>query len=89
MKASCEISLYPLHENYKEVIIAFIQRIKKHKNIKVETNGLSTQLFGDYDLIMDVIKVELKKVYEEHKAVLIFKMAKGERTRSKLPKILK
>lgn len=89
MKATCEISLYPLTENYKEIIIDFILAVKKHKKIRVETNGLSTQLFGDYDVLMDVLKKELKTVFEDERAVFVFKIAKGERTKEKLPKKLK
>jgi len=89
MKATCEISLYPLQEDYRKVIIGFILKLKKNKKLKVEVNGLSTQLFGDYDVIMDVIKKEFKSVFEDNRAVFIFKMAQGERTKEALPKKLK
>lgn len=89
MKASCEISLYPLQKNYKKTIITFVQQLKKNKKLVVETNGLSTQIFGDYDVIMDVLKTELRSVFEDNKAAFVFKIMKGVRTVNKLPKALK
>lgn len=89
MKATCEISLYPFHKNYKKTIVDFVQRLKKNKKLVVKTNGLSTQLFGDYDLIMDILKTELKSTFESDKAVFVFKIMKGIRTTDKLPKILR
>ena len=64
MKATCEISLYPFHKNYKHIIIDFVQRLKTYKKIVVETNGLSTMVFGDYELIMDILKKELRSDLE-------------------------
>jgi len=89
MKVTCEISLYPFHKKYKETIINFVQRLKTYKKIVIETNGMSTQLFGDYELIMDILKKEFRSTFENDKAVFVFKMAKGERTKNKLPKALK
>ena len=89
MKATCEISLYPFHKDYKKIIIDFVQQLKKNKKLVVETNGLSTQVFGDYDLILDTLKTELRSTFEKNKAVFVFKIAKGVRTTNKLPKILR
>jgi uncharacterized protein YqgV (UPF0045/DUF77 family) len=60
MIATIEISMYALSDNYAERVIDFIQRVKKYDGIKTEVNGLSTQLFGEYDLLMDVLKNEIK-----------------------------
>lgn len=89
MKATCEISLYPLNEQYKETIIDFIQKVKTNKKITVETNGLSTQLFGDYQEIMTVLTNEMKTVFENNKAVFIMKIAQGELKKEDLPEILR
>lgn len=89
MKASCEISLYPFQKNYKTIIIDFVKRLKKNNKLVVKTNGLSTQVFGDYDLIMDILKTELKSTFKNDKAVFVFKIMKGIRTTDKLPKILR
>lgn len=49
---SAELSLYPLTPNYEKPIIAFIHRLRAQPGIKVATNGLSTQLTGEYDDVM-------------------------------------
>jgi uncharacterized protein YqgV (UPF0045/DUF77 family) len=70
-------------------VIDFIQRVKKHPGIKVEVNGLSTQLFGEYDHLMDVLKKEMRTDFENGKAVFLLKLAGSELTKDKLPEILK
>lgn len=51
MKISIEISLYPLaEEKFKTEIWAFIKRLRLVEGLNVVTNGMSTQVFGDYDL---------------------------------------
>ena len=85
MKASIDISLYPLTSEYEEVITNFILDLRKRPGIKVETNGLSTQLFGDYDTLMDILKEDIGRVFEERKAVFVLKLAADEHTREKLP----
>ncbi len=89
MIATIEISMYALTDDYEQKVIDFIQRVKQNKNIRVEVNGLSTQLFGEYDLLMEVLKNEMKHDFENGKAVFLMKIAGSERTREKLPEILK
>ena len=60
MKCSVEISMYPLDVNYIEAITLFIKNLKKHPFISLETNGMSTQVFGDYDNVMTAIQKEMK-----------------------------
>lgn len=52
MITSAELSLYPLTPDYTEVIIPFIHQLRAQPGITVATNGLSTQLTGDYDAVM-------------------------------------
>lgn len=78
MKASIEISLYPLKNNYKEVILKFIKKLNKNKKLKVETNGMSTQIFGDYSEIMKVLTTEILEIFKKNKAIFILKIGPGE-----------
>lgn len=89
MIATIEISFYALSNNYEERVIDFIQRIKNYKGLRIEVNGLSTQLFGDYELLMDVVKKEMKYDFENGSAVFLLKIAGKELTKEKLPEILK
>jgi uncharacterized protein YqgV (UPF0045/DUF77 family) len=89
MIATAEISLYPLHENYEEVIIEYILKLKEYNGLRVETNGMSTQVFGEYDTLMAAIAVESKTVFESGKAVLLIKLIGADRSKENLPEILK
>ncbi len=71
MKISVDLSLYPLNENYVEPIRAFIAAITACENIEVQCNRMSTQVFGEYDVVMDSIQRCLKETFErEGKFVL-------------------
>ena len=67
--------MYPLKEQYEGPILAFIEKVKAHENLKVEVNVMSTQVFGDYDEIMDMLKTELKAVFEQHRSLFVLKIA--------------
>ncbi len=61
MKTSVEISMYPLSKEYKSLIKDFISRLKTYPSLIVEVNGMSTQVFGNYDEVFDVLKKEIKE----------------------------
>ncbi len=89
MIATIEISMYPLTDGYKSKIIDFIRRLKLNKNIRIEVLGLSTQLVGEYDLLMDVLKNEMRNDFEKGKAVFLLKIVGVEMTKDTLPEELK
>ena len=59
MRAAVEISMYPLTDEYRPLIRAFIDRLKPRANLIVHTNALSTQLWGDLDDLMRVLSEEI------------------------------
>lgn len=89
MKATVEISLYPLTEKYEQVVIDFILQLKENSALTVETNGLSTQIFGDYNEVMKILNSKMKDFLEQHHAVFVLKVAKGELKKEDLPEALK
>ncbi|CAN5403947.1 hypothetical protein BH09BAC1_BH09BAC1_09210 [soil metagenome] len=89
MKATAEISLYPLSEDYKELIIDFILRLKKYEGLKVQVNGMSTQIFGEYDDVMAAITAESRNVFENGKAVLMMKLTGTDQSIENLPEVFK
>jgi len=89
MIATIEISLYALSDDYAKKVKAFIHRVNKHNGVSVEVLGLSTQLVGEYDLLMDVLKQEMRNEFENGKAVFTLKIAGIELTKDKLPEELK
>jgi uncharacterized protein YqgV (UPF0045/DUF77 family) len=69
-----EMSLYPLTEAYIPVIQGFIDQLNAVPGLHVETNTMSTQVSGDYDLVFATLQRELKAVYAAGgKAVLVTK----------------
>lgn len=77
MQATIEISMYPLSADYVAQVLAFLDKINAYEGVTVETNGVSTQLFGEYDLLMDLLKTELKAVLAAHQAMFVIKIGKG------------
>ena len=61
MEVGVEISLYPLQEQPLPPIRALIERLNAHAELRVVTNSLSTQLFGEYQLIMRILTHELQE----------------------------
>jgi uncharacterized protein YqgV (UPF0045/DUF77 family) len=74
MKISIDISYYPLHEEYVTPILDFITRLNKHEQLVVETNGMSTQVFGEFDDVMGAITAEIKKSFEIPHSVFVLKI---------------
>ena len=70
MLCSVEISMYPLKENFKPSIIAFIKNLRKYPFIKVNTNGMSTQVFGEYKRVMNAINTEMENTFLNENSVV-------------------
>ncbi|TAG54511.1 MAG: hypothetical protein EAZ27_08865 [Cytophagales bacterium] len=77
MNATIEISLYALTENYVQIVLDFIAKIKENKELEFVTNGLSTQIFGDYATIMNILTEDMKFVLEQVPSVFVLKIGKG------------
>ncbi len=71
MKASIEISMYPLDEDYGNQILGFIKSLNEHPELEVRTNSMSTQIFGEYDILMDLMKNEIKTVFSTTKTTIM------------------
>lgn len=64
MLVAVDISLYPLTEEFLEPIQDVIARLKRHRNVQVITNPMSTQIRGEFDDVMDVLRAEIKISFE-------------------------
>jgi uncharacterized protein YqgV (UPF0045/DUF77 family) len=74
VELSVEISKYPLSEDYIPAIKDFIERLQATEGLSVVGNTMSTQVFGDYDLVMDTLKDEMRRSYEQFgKAIFVCK----------------
>ncbi|MGI9543644.1 MAG: YkoF family thiamine/hydroxymethylpyrimidine-binding protein [Cyclobacteriaceae bacterium] len=86
MKATAELSLYPLDKKYESIIIEFIKELHSVKALEVVTNGMSTQVFGTIENILDALKEHLPYTLQQNPAVLVMKLAPGHLKPELLPK---
>jgi uncharacterized protein YqgV (UPF0045/DUF77 family) len=77
MKATFEISLYPLQDDYKNIVLRFLEDLNKYPHIRVETNGMSTQVFGELNELFRIMQELCGKYLDQYQAVLVFKVGKG------------
>ena len=76
MTCSVEISMYPLTNAYGTPIIKFIEKLRDYPELQVVPNAMSTQVFGEYDALMNILQKEMKMVFEgKQEVVMVFKMA--------------
>jgi len=80
MNISVELTLSPLQDNYEELIIGFIQKIRA-SGFTVLENPLSTQIYGDYDDIMKLLNREIKLALElMENGLMYIKIVKTDRS---------
>ena len=79
---SIDISLYPLADDkYEDANWDFIERLHQHNDIKVETNGMSTQVFGDYDAVVEKVMAEIKHTHQQvGTAIFVCKFVPSDRS---------
>ena len=65
MQISADISMYPLTDDYLPYIKNFIDRLENTQGLSVVGNTISTQIFGEFDLVMDTIKEEIHLSWQE------------------------
>ena len=78
MNISVDISYYPLKEEFIPPIKDFIHRLNNHKNIVVKTNGMSTQVFGSYFDVMEILTKEIHSSFELPHSVFVLKIINAD-----------
>ncbi|MDP3445298.1 MAG: hypothetical protein Q8T08_20760 [Ignavibacteria bacterium] len=78
MNTSIDISYYPLNVEYIPPIKNFIFRLNQYDGIILNTNGMSTKVFGEYDLVMEIITKEIKKSFELPHSVFVLKIINAD-----------
>jgi len=75
MKVAADISLYPLDQDFIPPIKDVIKRLNDRDDIEVVTNPMSTQVRGEFDAVMDALKIEIGATFEQvPKAVFAIKI---------------
>jgi uncharacterized protein YqgV (UPF0045/DUF77 family) len=78
MNTSVEISYYPLNQEYVPPIREFIDRINTYEGLTVRTNGMSTQIFGEYDILMNAITKEIRQSFNHPHSVFVMKVINAD-----------
>jgi len=80
MKISVEITLTPLQDNFEEPIINFIKKLRA-SSLTILENPLSTQVYGEYDTVMELLTKEIKEAFELiDNGLLQMKIVKSDRS---------
>lgn len=75
MQIAVDISLYPLDEDFIPPIKSVIKRLSMHPGVAVEENRMSTQLRGEFDIVMPALTAEIETTFEQvPKAVFAIKI---------------
>ena len=78
MMITAEISMYPLQENYKDLITAFIDRLNTYTGLRINTTATATTVTGEYQAVMSMFSAMLEWSYTTHgKAVFVTKFIPG------------
>lgn len=78
MNTSVEISYYPLNQEYVPPIREFIDRINTYEGLTIRTNGMSTQIFGEYDILMNAITKEIRQSFNHPHSVFVMKVINAD-----------
>ena len=80
MKISVELTLTPLQNDFEAPIIHFIKKLRL-SGLTIKENPLSTQVYGDYDQVMQLLTSEIKNVFELlDNGLLLLKIVKSDRS---------
>lgn len=78
MKATVEVSLYPLVDDYETVVLAFLDELEKEESLSFSTNGMSTQIFGEVSEIFPALGRQFERIQQSGKAMLVLKAGPGQ-----------
>lgn len=80
MKISVELTLTPIQDDYEPIIIDFIKALRK-SGLTVLENPLSTQVYGEYDKVMQILQEEIQTAFEVmDRGLLHMKLVKSDRS---------
>lgn len=80
MKISVELTMSPLQDGYEQHIIDFIKALRNSPFTVIE-NPLSTQVYGDYQPVMEFLTNAIETSFKNQNAVLVYmKLVKSDRS---------
>ncbi len=66
MIVTVEISMYPLHMEFRERVLGFIKRLESRQGLRVTLGPTSTVVIGDYLIVMETLTELLAWSHREH-----------------------
>jgi uncharacterized protein YqgV (UPF0045/DUF77 family) len=63
LPVAVEISMYPLQRNYAAPILDFIRALRRHPDLVVHTNELSTQVSGDFAVVFPALQAAMAATF--------------------------
>jgi uncharacterized protein YqgV (UPF0045/DUF77 family) len=80
MKISVELTLLPLQNDFESHIKEFIKELRDSEFTILE-NPLSTQIYGDYELLMPYLTDKIKESFiKQDNTVINLKIVKSDRS---------
>jgi uncharacterized protein YqgV (UPF0045/DUF77 family) len=79
MTTTIEISFYPMQDDYPDVVLSFLEKLKALTNVEIQTNGMSTILIGSFDTLWNQLGVLIKHEFSSHASLFVMKVAAGRR----------
>lgn len=80
MNISVELTFSPLQDDFEVHIINFIKKLRASK-LTVLENPLSTQVYGEYNEVMNLLQNEIQEAFElMDKGLLFMKIVKTDRS---------
>ena len=81
MKISVELTLTPLGTDFEKIIKDFIKKLRK-SDLKVIETPLSTQVYGDYDDVMNFLSKNTYESFQKSDNIIMnMKIFKSDRSR--------
>ena len=80
MKISVELTLTPLGTDFEKIIKDFIKKLRK-SDLKVIETPLSTQVYGDYDDVMNFLSTNIYESFQKRDNIIMnMKIFKSDRS---------
>jgi uncharacterized protein YqgV (UPF0045/DUF77 family) len=79
MTATIEISFYPMQDDYPDVVLSFLQKLKTISNVEMQINGMSTILIGPFDSLWNQLGLLINNEFASHASLFVMKVAAGRR----------
>jgi uncharacterized protein YqgV (UPF0045/DUF77 family) len=80
MNISVELTLTPFQDDFEPAIINLIKQLRA-SGLTILENPLSTQVYGDYDIVMSLLQKEMKiALMAIENGLLYIKIVKSDRS---------